>query len=363
MQRRPARRDDRLRTPPEVFSARELARAAGVPAASIERLIATAEIATVDGELVAIRDAVRAVRALRAGRLRPAARQVFGSALLDRSAVDPQSRNLSLAMSTSLHGIVVLGVALLTTVQLTTATEDPAQLEPPVLARLVFVAEPGPGGGGGGGGLRQPAPPPKAERKGPSKVSSPVPPRIRPRRIEPIRHPEPPKPLEHEPLPPIFAPLAAARADSRDIRGLLAEAARAPDPPSQGPGTGGGIGSGGGRGVGGGAGSGVGPGTGGGTGGGPYQPGSGITPPGLLHEVKPDYTEEARRRGVEGDVVLEIVVLSDGSVGTVRVLQSLGFGLDDRAVRAVRQWRFRAAERRGTAVDVLVEVAVEFRLR
>ena len=102
---------------------------------------------------------------------------------------------------------------------------------------------------------------------------------------------------------------------------------------------------------------------GGGTGGGPYRPGSGITAPAILREVKPDYTEDARRRGLSGDVVLEIVVKSDGRVGAVRVMQGLGAGLDQRAVEAVRQWRFSPARRLGTPVDVLVEVAVEFRLR
>jgi TonB family protein len=79
--------------------------------------------------------------------------------------------------------------------------------------------------------------------------------------------------------------------------------------------------------------------------------------------VKPDYTDDARRRSLAGDVVLEIVVKSDGRVGAVRILQGLGAGLDQRAVEAVRQWRFSPARRFGTPVDVLVEVAVEFRLR
>jgi TonB family protein len=100
------------------------------------------------------------------------------------------------------------------------------------------------------------------------------------------------------------------------------------------------------------------------TGGGPYRPGSGITPPAILHEVKPDYTEDGRRRNVEGDVVLEIVVRSDGTVGSnVKLLQGLGAGLDQRAVEAVRQWRFSPARRYGTPVDVIVEVAMEFKLR
>jgi TonB family protein len=112
-----------------------------------------------------------------------------------------------------------------------------------------------------------------------------------------------------------------------------------------------------------GSGSGIGAGSGGGTGGGPYRAGSGITAPGLLREFKPDYTEEARRRSIEGDVVLEIVVRADGSVGSVKVLHGLGAGLDQRAADAVRQWRFSPARRYGTPVDVLVEVAVEFKLR
>ena len=82
-----------------------------------------------------------------------------------------------------------------------------------------------------------------------------------------------------------------------------------------------------------------------------------------MREVKPVYTEEGRRRSVEGDVVMEVVVRADGSIGTVRVLQGLGAGLDQRAIDAVRQWRFSPAHRYGTPVDVLVEIAVEFRLR
>ena len=79
--------------------------------------------------------------------------------------------------------------------------------------------------------------------------------------------------------------------------------------------------------------------------------------------MKPDYTEEARRRNIEGEVVLEIVVRSDGSVGNIRILRGLGAGLDQRAADAVRQWRFSPARRQGTPVDVMVEVAVEFRIR
>jgi len=79
--------------------------------------------------------------------------------------------------------------------------------------------------------------------------------------------------------------------------------------------------------------------------------------------VKAVYTDEARRRNMTGDVLMEIVVRRDGSVGEVTVKRGLGAGLDERAIDAVRQWRFAPARRQGGPVDVIVEVAVEFTLR
>ncbi len=112
-----------------------------------------------------------------------------------------------------------------------------------------------------------------------------------------------------------------------------------------------------------GTGPGLGDGTDGGTGGGPWRPGSGVEPPTLVSQVKPDYTEDARRRGVSGDVLMTVVVLRDGSVADIHVMHGLGYGLDERAVEAVRQWRFNAGRRHGLPVDVQVEIAIEFRLR
>jgi protein TonB len=123
------------------------------------------------------------------------------------------------------------------------------------------------------------------------------------------------------------------------------------------------VGDGRGSGNGEGFGSGIGDGAGGGTGGGPFRPGSGIEPPRLVREIKAEYTDDARRRNLTGEVLLEIVVRRDGSVGDVTVVQGLGGGLDHQAVSAVRQWRFAPARRHGEPVDVLVEVAVEFTLR
>jgi TonB family protein len=269
-----------------------------------------------------------------------------------------------LLVSTSLHGVVAAMLLVIGSLGLTTAEERTDVIEPitqPV--RLVFLAQPGPGGGGGGGGMKMRTPPPKAQRKGVQKVSSPVP----ARRLPPPVRPQPPKPepppppLEAKTLPPVMAPVAPVAADTSNQEGQLKEVPKSP--PSQGSGSGGGTGTGQGTGIGEGSGAGIGPGEGGGTGGGPYRPGSGVAPPRLLKEVRADYTDEARRANVEGEVVLEIVVRRDGSVGDVRILQRLGSGLDQRAIQAVRQWRFAPARLRGAAVDVIVEVAVEFKLR
>jgi TonB family protein len=167
--------------------------------------------------------------------------------------------------------------------------------------------------------------------------------------------------LASETLPLILAPVVSVPGDDRSRAGVI-EAIPA-NTGSRGSGTDGGAGAGSGAGMGDGDGPGVGPGSGGGTGGGPYRPGSGVEAPAVLREVKPTYTELARSRGIAGEVVLEVVVLRDGSVGSIRVTQGLGSGLDERAIEAVRQWRFAPARRLGQPVDVQVEVAVEFRLR
>jgi TonB family protein len=272
---------------------------------------------------------------------------------------------MPLAVSSTLHVAALALVLFVATFNLApraaTMRIEERQNDP---MRLVFRPIPGPGGGGGGGGLQQKAPPPKAMREGRHKISSPMPARQEAKTI--IETPKPPEPkpeppLKAEQLPVVVAPIVTAPADTRNRVGVLEDTRVATD--SHGPGKGGGAGTGTGTGLGEGDGSGVGPGSGGGTGGGPYRPGSGIQPPRLLKEVRADYTEDARQRGLSGEVELEIVVRRDGSVGDVRILRGLGGGLNDRAVQAVRQWRFSPAQRQGVPVDVIVEVAVEFKLR
>jgi TonB family protein len=125
------------------------------------------------------------------------------------------------------------------------------------------------------------------------------------------------------------------------------------------------TGSGSGGGAGAGQGSGLGPGTGGGFGGGVFRIGSGVVSPRLLQSVRPNYTSDAMRAKVQGVVVLEGVVLPDGTVGDVRVTRSLdrAFGLDEEAVKAAKRFRFQPGTRFGEPVAVLVSFEIEFTLR
>src|SRR5499427_1673438 len=133
-------------------------------------------------------------------------------------------------------------------------------------------------------------------------------------------------------------------------------------PPSNGTGAGGGIGSGYGGGVGSGTGPGVGPGHGGGYGGGAYRVGGGVSAPRALYAPDPEYSEEARKATYQGTVVLWMVVGADGRAQQVRVQRSLGMGLDEKAIEAVKQWRCEPAKLNGQAVPVQINVEVNFRL-
>lgn len=354
----------------DVYTLDEVARAARVPRRAVEEMAAKGELRLTRG-FVGPASALAAGRQLRARLVaEPAAAHTLFTDLPGTTDFSRREGRLPAFLSSAVHVTVLALIVWLTTgAGATVATTQ--TLEP---SRLVFVMTPGPGGGGGGGGTRAPKPAPKIERQGPPAPRIAVP-KVTP---DPVlttaKKVDPPKPTPAavtpqvvekapEPVPArtIVAPVMEAAADTRDRAGVIEKPVGTAD--SQGQGIGGGAGSGAGTGNGEGLGSGIGEGSGGGTGGGPFRPGSGIEPPRLLREVKADYTDEARRRGIRGDVVLEVVVTHDGNVGDVKVLQGLGAGLESRAIAAVRQWKFAPATRKGQPVDVLVEVAVEFTLR
>jgi TonB family protein len=134
-------------------------------------------------------------------------------------------------------------------------------------------------------------------------------------------------------------------------------------PASNGPGWGGGIGPGHGGGQGPGIGPGAGPGEHSGLGNVVWQMGTrGVTSPVLLTKVEPEYSEEARKAKYQGTVELSVEVDPTGRPRNMRVLHSLGLGLDERALEAVAKWRFRPGTKDGKAVTVMALVEVTFRL-
>jgi protein TonB len=331
---------------PEVYSLDEIARAAYVDVAAVEALVRRHRLPLVSGTpFVAEPDAVQAARVLRHAALlaaQPVERPLFGLAARPGSTPRPA------AWSFAVHAAAVI---LLVTFG-RSATPSATASAPAAASRLVFLVTPGPGGGGGGGGVRAPRPARRLESAAaPQPDAVPVPKISR----RPAEEPAPDPVTAPAPAAPLATVAAEPQRRDGEIDGPRYGIDRGPGLDGAGWGSHGGNGPG--------RGTGVGDGEGGGAGGGPYRAGSGIEPPRVLREVKGTYSEEARRANVTGDVVREVVVRADGTVASARVTRGLGFGLDERAVAAVRQWRFAPARRGGVPVDVAVEVAMEFNLR
>jgi TonB family protein len=132
--------------------------------------------------------------------------------------------------------------------------------------------------------------------------------------------------------------------------------------PSNGTGSGSGIGEGEGGGVGKGKGPGFGPGEGGGTGGGIFRVGAGVSPPRVIYQPEPEFSEEARKAKFQGICTLALVVGVDGRPSQIRVQSSLGMGLDEKAIEAVKNWKFEPAMKDGHPVPVAIAVEVDFHL-
>lgn len=95
---------------------------------------------------------------------------------------------------------------------------------------------------------------------------------------------------------------------------------------------------------------------------GTYRMGKDITPPSVLYKIEPEYTEEARIAKLAGIVVVGGEVGPDGLAHNVRILRGLGLGLDQKAIEAIQQWRFKPGLKDGEPVNVAVNIEVNFRL-
>ena len=270
---------------------------------------------------------------------------------------EQQQKRIAPAFAASLGSHVAVFVIALLLARYASQVDHTAPFLPQVNPNaIIWLSQPGPGGGGGGGGNQMKEPPRKAELPGKDKITVPVtkPPSL-----------EVPKEVQKE--PELVAQLNIPAQELASAKDSLPGALEGPPVPSlsQGSGSGGGAGTGRGSGIGPGQGSGLGPGFGGGTGGGAFRLGSGVTTPVLLREVKPQYTSDAMRAKIQGTVLVQCVVKTDGSVGDVEVIRSLDstFGLDQEAIKAARQWRFRPGTLKGEAVPVLITIELTFTLR
>ncbi len=133
-------------------------------------------------------------------------------------------------------------------------------------------------------------------------------------------------------------------------------------PASNGPGSGAGLGTGSNGGIGSGNGNGYGPGEGGGVGGGLYHVGGGVSPPVLISSVDAEFSDEARRAKYQGVSVVSLIVDAHGNPQRIRVVRKLGMGLDEKAVEAVQQYKFRPSMLGGKPVPVEITIEVNFHI-
>jgi protein TonB len=93
-----------------------------------------------------------------------------------------------------------------------------------------------------------------------------------------------------------------------------------------------------------------------------YTPGDGVSLPTVVKQVRAGYTEKAMNARIEGNVALDAVVLADGKVGDVTVVESLDDGLDQQAIESMKQWEFKPGVKDGEPVAVRIRVIISFRL-
>jgi TonB family protein len=90
--------------------------------------------------------------------------------------------------------------------------------------------------------------------------------------------------------------------------------------------------------------------------------GGGVSAPALIYKVEPEYTEEARAAKYQGTVILYVEIDPNGNAANIEVKQSLGLGLDEKAIEAVKKWKFKPGQKDGNPVTVFATIEVNFRL-
>jgi periplasmic protein TonB len=267
------------------------------------------------------------------GKLPPLVLESQPVAVIDRMAVRRDFRSTAWAVGAHALAILLIGYLVKTHVRFAAPvkTMQVTELAAPPQAPPKATAM------GGGGGQR-----------GPTPVTKGTPPKFADTQIVPPKVPplEPPK-IQIEPTIEVQKDVKMASSipqigiASSPIVGM-----------SMGNGTGTGLGSG--------NGAGLGPGSGGNTGGGPRRIGGGVSAPVLIYSVDPEFSEEARRAKTAGNVMVNLWVDEKGNPSHVRVIRGVGMGLDEKALAAVKQYRFRPAMENGKPVTVEMNVEVTF---
>lgn len=217
---------------------------------------------------------------------------------------------------------------------------DPSSVSLPASAKKV-------GGGGGGGDASKLE---ASKGKPPKLTMDPITP---PAAV--IKNQDPKLAIEQSILVP---PQVKLQTSQTDVGDPLSKALMA----SNGVGVGAGIGSGSRGGIGSGNGGGLGPGFGGGTGGGVFHVGGGVSAPRPIYSPDPEYSDEARKAKYQGVVVLAVIIGPDGRPRDIHLARPLGMGLDEKAIEAVKTWRFEPAKKDNQAVAVAVSIEVSFNL-
>jgi periplasmic protein TonB len=256
-------------------------------------------------------------------------------AVVDRMAGGRSYRSTAWAVVAHVFAILMVGLAATTHIHIAapaymrtaTALADPPQSLPK--ARAI----------GGGGG-----------QHGPTPVTKGTPPKFAELQIVPPKAPPLAEPKIH------IEPTIEVQQDVK-MASSLPQIGVASSPlvgMSMGNGTGAGLGAG--------NGSGLGPGSGGNTGGGAKQVGGGVSAPVLVYGVEPEFSEEARKAKVSGNVMVNLWVDEKGNPSHVHVIRGIGMGLDEKAVAAVKLYRFKPAMENGKPVTVEMNIEVTFNI-
>jgi protein TonB len=269
------------------------------------------------------------------GQLPPLVLESRPVAVVDRMAGGRSYRATAWAVGAHIFAIVIIGYAATTRIHLAappvvrdvTALNDLPQSLPKARAM------------GGGGGQR-----------GPTPVTQGTPPKFAETQVVPPKAPPMDEPKIH------LEPTLEVQQDVK-MASSLPQIGVANSPL-----VGMSMGSGSGTGMGSGRGAGLGPGLGGNMGGGPKQVGGGVSAPVVIYQVDPEFSEEARKSKTAGNVLVNLWVDENGNPSHVHVIRGIGMGLDERAVAAVKLYKFKPAMENGKPVTVETNVEVTFHI-